>query len=214
MAPTLKTLRPLCFAAALAFSSTCFAAEQVLYEIPLEMNRNDEADRAMLVIVGDTINIEEAKPLDFYQLEQGQRADLLIFLDVGDDALNVTDTPSIRKQGIAVFDSLRFVMPQETNAKGSLNIITSNGFGNTFNTTETLTVVYRDKHFIVAGIATDVYAQGEDAHCSINFLSGKAMIRRLDDSKNMPLKGSFKQTFTLDDWSQDTRPTACDALAD
>lgn len=190
------------------------AAEHVLYEIPLEMNGNENADRAMIVVVGDEINIEEAKPLDFYQLEQGQSADLLVFLDVGDDALNVTDTPSIRKQGIAVADQLAFVMPPESNGKGSLNVITSNGFGNTFNTTETLTVVYRSELFIVAGLAVDLYARGEDAHCSINLLNGKAVRKRFEDTRSLPITGSFKQTIELADWSEEARPKTCDTFAD
>jgi hypothetical protein len=190
------------------------AAEHVLYEIPLEINGNEATDRAMMVIVGDTVNIEEGKPLDFYQLEPGQRADLLIFLDVDGDALNVTDTPSIRKQGVAVSDKLAFVLLPEATSKGSLNIITSNGFGNTFNTTETLTVVYRQSKFIVAGLAVDLFARGEDAHCSINLLNGKAVRKKFKDARNRPVKGSFKQTIQLADWNEDVRPKACDSLAD
>lgn len=190
------------------------AAEHILYEIPVEMNGNEATDRAMMVIVGDTVNIEEAKPLDFYQLEPGQRADLLIFLDVEDDALNVTDTPSIRKQGVAVSDKLAFVLLPEATSKGSLNVITSNGFGNTFNTTETLTVVYRQSKFIVAGFAVDLFARGEVAHCSVNFLNGKALMRRFEDKRSAPMKGSFKKALTLESWNAGTTPKVCAEIID
>jgi hypothetical protein len=186
-----------------------FAAEQVLYEIPLEMNRNAEMDRAMLVIVGNTITIEEGKPLDTYPLEDGQRADLLIFLDVGDDALNITDTPTIRKEFIALRDGLNFIMVPEATAKGSLNIITSNGFGNTFNTTETLTIVWRDGAFRIGGWALDTHNSREDAssHCSINYLSGKA-VKRENEGKPTPIKGRFKPVL-LADWDVANTPDVC-----
>jgi hypothetical protein len=94
----IKALSPAIFTVAFGLlSKPLLAAEHVLYEIPVEMNKNTEADRAMLVIVGDAVNIKEAEPLETYPLEKGQRADLLIFLDVGDDAVNVTDPPTIRK---------------------------------------------------------------------------------------------------------------------
>jgi hypothetical protein len=202
-------LRLTCFLFALLFPVGARAAEQVLFEIPVEMNRNAEQDRAMLVIVGDTINIEEGKPLDFYQLEDGQRADLLIFLDVGDDALNITDTPTFRKQGIALREGLNFIMVPEAKGKGSLNIITANGFGNTFNTTETLSIVYRDGVFRVGGWAQDLYnsREEESAHCSINYLSGKA-VKRGTNGKNIATKGKFKPVL-LADWKVDDAPNVC-----
>jgi hypothetical protein len=185
------------------------AAEKVLFEIPLELNRNSEQDRAMLVIVGDTSDIKDGVALDTYPLAEGQRADLLIFLDVGDDALNVTDTPAFRKQGIALRDGLNFVMVPEARGRGSLNIITANGFGNTFNTTETLTIVYRDGEFRVAGWAQDSYNSREDqsAHCSVNYLTGKA-VKRGNDGKKIAIRGKFKPVL-LADWTVADTPDVC-----
>jgi hypothetical protein len=147
--------------------------------------------------------------LDFYQLADGERADLLIFLDVGDDALNVTDTPTFRKEGVALADGLRFVLQQQATAKGSLNIITSNGFGNTFNTTETLTIVHRNGRFMVAGWAQNFYNSREEqsTHCSVNYLSGRA-VRRENQGKNVALKGKFKPV-RLADWNVSETPEIC-----
>jgi hypothetical protein len=202
-------LRPIVFALAFCAPVATFAAEQVLFEVPVEMNRNDEQDRAMLVIVGDKLDIEPGKPLETYPLEDGQRADLLIFLDVGDDALNITDTPTIRKESIVLREDLNFVMVPEAKGKGSLNIITANGFGNTFNTTETLTIVYRDGAFRIGGWAVDSYNSREDqsAHCSINFLSGKA-VKRENNGKDQRIKGKFKPVL-LADWDVANTPDVC-----
>jgi hypothetical protein len=75
-------------------------------------------------------------------------------------------------------------------------------------------VVYRNNLFIVAGLAIDLYARGEEAHCSLNFINGKGVKRLFEDSKNRAIKGTFKQFITLDKWSDATRPDICDGLND
>jgi hypothetical protein len=188
------------------------AAEQVLFEIPLDINRSGDLDRAMMVIVGEKLDIKEAVPVEFHALEDGQRADLLIFLDVGADPLNITDPHAIRVEGIARDDGLRFILPPLATAKGSLNVITSNGYGNTFNTTETLTVVWRKGRFLVAGWAQDFYSSREEqsTHCSINYLTGKTTVRNINGKTTNMVTRLLPPLLT--EWDSRKRPKFCDDL--
>ena len=190
--------------------TAALAAEQVVFEVTLDMNGNGESERAMLVIVGDKLNIKEGEPAEFYVLEDGQRADLLLYLDYGDDPLYLSDMPTFRKENIALRHGLNFVFVPETKGKGSLNIITSNGYGNTFNTTETLTIVYRNGAFRVGGWATDSHNSREDAstHCSVNYLANKA-VKRENDGKDKRIKGKFVPRL-LSDWKVDEPPVVCE----
>jgi hypothetical protein len=184
------------------------AKQEVLFDVIFDMDHEGALDRAVLVGQGRTDAGSASK--DFYQLYPGERADLLIYLNHGDGVLDLNKLPTLRKDNIISGDELAFVMPLAVNARGSLNVVSSNGFGNTFNTTETLTIVYRDGAFLVAGWAQDFYnsRQDESSHCSVNYLAGKA-VKRVSTGKDVRLKGVFKPV-PLTEWTVAILPTLCE----
>ncbi len=198
----------------LCFFVVCPAAaaprEDLLFDVTLDMDHAGTSDRAVLVLVGPGRSDAENPSKDFYQLGESERADLLIYLNHGDRSLNIKSPPTLRKEDITNGDELAFVMPPAVSLKGSLNVVSSNGFGNTFNTTETLTIVYRDGTFMVAGWAQDFYNSREDksSHCSVNYLAGKAL-KRVDTGKDARLKGVFKPV-SLADWTTTDQPAVCE----
>jgi hypothetical protein len=184
--------------------------EVVLFDVTLDMDHAGTSDRAVLVVVGPGRGDADNPSKDFYQLGAGERADLLIYLNQGDGSLDIGSLPALRKENIIARDDLAFVMPLAANRKGSLSIVSSNGFGNTFNTTETLTVVYRNGVFLVAGWAQDFYnsREEESSHCSVNYLAGKA-VKRGNGGKDVRLKGAFKP-IDLAAWATASQPAVCD----
>jgi hypothetical protein len=197
---------------------TCFGAHSVyaapklelLFDALSDMDKNGVEDRAALVLVGPGRTEADNPSKDFYALAEDEHVDLFIYLNGGNGPLDITQVPTARKASLISADTLRFVLPLSGNAKGSINIVTSNGFGNTFNTTETLTIVWRKGTFMVGGWAQDFYNSRDEqsAHCSVNYLTGKA-VRRKNAGKNLALKGVFKPVL-LADWSAAAQPKGCD----
>lgn len=188
-----------------------FAAsrQDVLFDVTFDMDRAGTWDRAVLVAVGPGRTDFSELTKDAYLLSDGERADLFIYLNYGDGPLDLTTPPTLRKENLINRDDLSWVMPLAVNLKGSLNVVSSNGFGNTFNTTEALTIVYRNEKFMVAGWAQDFYNSREEqsSHCSVNYLAGKA-VKRVNEGKNIALKGQFKPVAVAD-WSAQSRPDVC-----
>ena len=123
----------------LCFSLVCPAVatprHDVLFDVTFDMDHAGTGDRAVLVLVGpDRTDFSEGTK-EVYLLGKGERADLLIYLNHGDGPLDFTKPPALRKKNLISPDELAFVMPLAVNQKGSLNVVSSNGFGNTFNTT-------------------------------------------------------------------------------
>jgi hypothetical protein len=199
------------FVCLLMASPVCAASrEDVLFDVIFDMDHSGILDRAVLVGVGPGRTDFSDPTKDTYPLAEGEHADLLIYLDYGDGPLDLAKAPTLRKQNLINRDSLSFVMPLAVNPKGSLRVISSNGFGNTINTTETLTVVHRDGHFLVAGWAQDFYDSREEqsSHCSVNYLAGKAVKRR-NGGKDIALKGAFKP-IALAEWGVGSTPVVCE----
>jgi hypothetical protein len=175
----------------------------ILYDTVVDLDRNGQPDRVVLFLV-DSGRRDAANPdKEVYMLGEGDRADLLIYL-------NGTTIPTFRKENVVSPGHLAFVLPPKVSGKGSLGIVSSNGFGNTFNTTETLTIVYREGKFLVGGWAQDFYNSREDAssHCSINYLAGKA-VKRMNSGGDVPLQGRFRPV-ALADWDISTQPPVCE----
>ena len=186
------------------------AREDVLFVVSFDMDHTGTSDRAVLVLVGQGRSDAADPSKDFYQLGEGERADLLIFLNHGDGPLELSKSPALRKDNVINRDELAFVIPPAVNIKGSLNIVSSNGFGNTLNTTETLTIVYRNGAFLVAGWAQDFYNSRDEvsSHCSVNYLAGKA-VRRGNTGKDVKLKGVFKPVDLMA-WITANQPAVCE----
>jgi hypothetical protein len=184
--------------------------EDVLFDVTFDMDHAGTSDRAALVLVGPGRTDFSEQTKDVYLLGEGERADLFIYLNHGDGPLDLTRPPTLRKNSLISRDELSFVIPLVVSQKGSLNVVSSNGFGNTFNTTQTLTIVYRDGKFRVAGWAQDSYnsREAQSSHCSVNYLAGKA-VKRGTDGKDVRLKGVFKP-IELEEWTTASEPAVCE----
>jgi hypothetical protein len=192
-------------------ATTAYAApkEEVLYELELDMDKNGTLDHAYLVLVGQGRADFSELTKETYAVSDGEHVDLFVYLNNADE-VDISQEPELRIKAVATFDALRFAFPLQSNGKGSLNVVTSNGFGNTFNTTETLTIVHRNNEFWVGGWALDFYNSRDDQslHCSINYLAGKA-VRRDNNGKDVELQGNFKPIATTQ-WMASERPNICD----
>jgi len=190
--------RSLSFATALAFASAAFAQtpspEHVLSSVTLSFGDTGDADRAVLVENGDA------------------GADLYIFLappgpldDAGKRAPPAK--PVLLKTNAAWNGQLWGTRPTlEVSGKGSLLIKSENtGIGRS-HWEQTLTVVYRNKEFVVAGLtyaAYDTLDPKANGSCDLNFLSGKGK----RNGKPVDLKTAAPK---LADWSNDKLPKECE----
>lgn len=150
---------------------------------------NGDTDRAVLVENGDS------------------GADLYIYraLDASADPAK-PPKPALVKKNAAWDGGMWGSRPSlESNAKGSLLIKSENtGIGRD-KWTQTVTVVYRNGAFIVAGLTRNAYDSLEpnSAHsCDLNFLSGKGK----KDGKAIEVKSPAAK---LADWSDDALPKEC-----
>jgi hypothetical protein len=193
----------------LAVPASAAAQERVLFDVNLDMDQVGTSDRAVLVATGVDASTASAKNEDFYRLAPGEQVDLLIYLNAGDGPLDVSRPPTTRKVRVVDGDTFPFVLPMKTNVKGSLQVISSNGFGNTFNSTETLTIVHRKGGFSIAGYARDYYNSREDqsSHCSVNYLTGKAVARK-NEGRDVRLRIKVKP-ITLAQWEAERSSEIC-----
>ncbi|RTL89795.1 MAG: hypothetical protein EKK29_02560 [Hyphomicrobiales bacterium] len=150
---------------------------------------NGDTDRAVLVDNGDS------------------GADLYIYLALDPSADPAKPPkPALVKKAAAWSGGIWGSRPSlETNAKGSLLIKSENTGVGRDKWTQSLTVVYRNKDFVVAGLTRDAYDSLEpnSAHsCDLNFLTGKGK----KDGKPIDVKFPAKK---LTDWSDGDLPKEC-----
>lgn len=133
-------------------------------------------------------------------------ADLYIYLDLDRNKLDAATKPALVKKNAAWTGSMAGTRPSlAVNDKGSLLIKSSNKSIGRSRWSQTLTVVYRNKTFIVAGLThderdtLDLKAGGS---CDLNFLTGKG----LRNGKRVEIK---PETITLADWSDEKLPKEC-----
>ncbi|MCC3244533.1 hypothetical protein LG047_04210 [Methylocystis sp. WRRC1] len=150
---------------------------------------NGDTDRAALVENGDA------------------GADLYIYrgLEPARD-LATPAKPALIKKDAAWSGAMWGARPSlETNAKGSLLIKSENtGIGRD-RWSQTLTVVYRNKEFIVAGLTHESYDTLDPSNthsCDLNFLTGKGK----RDGKPVDFK---RPAPKLADWSDEKLPKEC-----
>jgi hypothetical protein len=185
-------LRTMVFLIALSAVSTAQAEpdySRVLDVETFSLENNGDTDRAVLVDNGDS------------------GADLYIYraLEPAFDPAK-PPKPALVKKNVAWSGGIWGSRPSlETSAKGSLLVKSENtGIGRD-KWTQTLTVVYRNKEFIVAGLTRDAYDSLEPnaSHsCDLNFLSGKGK----KDGKPVEAKFPVKK---LADWSDGDLPKEC-----
>ncbi|MDJ0447593.1 hypothetical protein [Methylocystis sp. JR02] len=146
-------------------------------------------DRAVLVENGDSA------------------ADLYLYLNL-EPARDIAKPlkPALVKKSVAWSGGMWGTRPSlETTARGSLLIKSENTGVGRDRWTQTLTVVYRNKDFVVAGLTRESYdtLDPNAAHsCDLNFLSGKGK----RDGKAIEVKTPAKK---LESWSEDALPKEC-----
>jgi len=175
--------------AAAMLAATAARAEpdysRVISSVTLSFEGGD-TDRAVLVENGDA------------------GADLYIYrnLEPARD-LSTPAKPALAKKDAAWSGGMWGQRPSlETNAKGALLIKSENTGVGRDRWTETLTVVYRNREFVVAGLTRESYdtLDPNAAHsCDLNFLTGKGK----RDGKPIEVKTPLKK---LADWSDDKAP--------
>jgi hypothetical protein len=189
----LEIMRRLATIAAL----TCLAASaraaepdysRILSAVTLSFEGGD-IDRAVLVENGDS------------------GADLYLYraLEPARD-LATPVKPALVKKNAAWSGAMWGTRPAlETNAKGSLLIKSENAGIGRNRWSQTLTIVYRNKELVVAGLTREAYDTLEPnaSHsCDLNFLSGKGK----KDGKPVDVKQPAKK---LADWSDESLPKEC-----
>lgn len=174
------------FAAASAQAEPDYS--RVISSVTLSFEGGD-LDRAVLVENGDA------------------GADLYIYraLEPGRDLAKPVK-PALIKKNAAWSGGMWGQHPSlETSAKGSLLIKSENtGIGRD-RWSQTVTVVYRNKEFIVAGLTRDAYDTldpNASHNCDLNFLTGKGK----KDGKSVDIKGTTRK---LADWSNAELPKEC-----
>jgi hypothetical protein len=160
------------------------------------------------VLDSETLSFEDGSTDRAVLVEGGEEgADLYIYLnlDTVRDASKAMK-PALVKKGAAWNGGMWGSRPSlETNAKGSLLIKSQNSAIGRDRWTQTLTVIYRNKEFIVAGFTRESYdtLDPNSTHsCDLNFLSAKGK----RDGKPVEVKTPAKK---LADWSDERVPKEC-----
>ncbi|ANT50452.1 hypothetical protein A6B35_11200 [Mesorhizobium amorphae CCNWGS0123] len=166
------------------------------FEVALDIDADGQMDRA--VIAQDADN--------------GQ-AELSIYLAAGEGKLDPSRKPDFVKKSLTE----ERILALESKGKESLVITSCFGCGANKSTEATLTIVYREGKFLVAGYSRDwdwnVHKSDGTVEttlggCDIDFLTGKGIASQdLDDGK--PVEGKFAP-IALADWSDDSRPKPCE----
>jgi hypothetical protein len=124
-------------------------------------------------------------------------------LDPSRDSASSPPKPALVKKNAAWSGGMWGQRPDlETSAKGALLIKSENTGVGRDRWTQTLTVIYRNKEFVVAGLTRDSYdtLDAKSTHsCDLNFLTGKGK----RDGKAIEVKTPLK---TLADWDDDRAP--------
>jgi hypothetical protein len=171
------------------------AQDEPPFEITLDMNNDGQIDRAMI-----TTNPDDGS------------ADLSLYLAAGEGKLDPARKPDFVKKALTEDR----VLALEEKGKGSLVVTSCFGCGANKSWEATLTIVWRDGKFLVAGYSRDWDWNVQKADgtvettlggCDINFLTGKGVASKdLGDGK--PVAGKFRP-IALADWSDDKRPEPC-----
>lgn len=162
--------------------------EKVLSAVTLDFSSSGRQDRAVLAL-----NAAAAADLYLYLLKDDPR---------GDSALALAET----KKNVAFSGGMWGQLPSlETNGKGSLLIKSANDSIGRDRWSQTLTIVYRNKQFLIGGIAyeaRDTLDPKAGGSCDLNLLTGKGVRNgKPVDGKSAPIR--------LADWSDDKLPKEC-----
>lgn len=186
------------------------AAETVpLFQLVLDMNRDGVADRAVLAVERQD-NAAGETPGEFYRLEAGERAVLLVYLGGGGKPFDAAQTPDLRTASLVDPERTSFLYPLEEGAPGSLKLSAAELPGSSHSIEETLTVIHRKGAFLVAGLTTAWENPGGIGNCDLNLLTGKGVM--MEGEVGGPTHAVQMKTDAIkaEAWSAKTRPTICD----
>ena len=160
--------------------------ERVLSVVTADWNSDGSFDRALLIA-------SETEP---------DQADLLVYLSESTDNMRL----AVSKKNIAWRGAMWGTQPAlELTGRGSLVIIAANEAIGRNRWTRKLTVVYRDKSFVVVGYTyteRDTLAPGSSSSCDINLLTGEGV-------KNKKSFRTSAKAVALADWSEASIPQEC-----
>jgi hypothetical protein len=160
------------------------APEKVLSVVTADWNEDGGFDRAVLI---------ETEPTE---------TELLIYLSGTPNQMKL----AIRKPDVAWRGGLWGTQPKlEVNQVGSLVVVSGNEAIGRNRWMQKLTIVYRNKSFVVAGYtynARDTLNLDYQLQCDVNFLTGKGI-------KNGKTFKTAMTAIPLAKWSSDAAPREC-----
>jgi hypothetical protein len=138
---------------------------------------------------------------------QEERADLYIYVSTDDPNGGERRDLALAKTGAAWKGAMWGTQPSlELSPKGSLLLKSGNDAIGRSRWSQTLTIVYRNGEFLVAGMtfdSRDTLEPKAGGHCDLNLLTGQGI------RNGKALKVAAKQ-IRLADWSDDSRPKECE----
>lgn len=165
--------------------------ERVLSVVTADWNGDGSFDRAILIA-------SEAEP---------DQADLLVYLSDASDTMRL----AVNKKNIAWRGAMWGTQPAlEITGRGALIITSANEAVGRNRWTRKLTVVYRNKAFVVAGYTYsdhDTLSPGSSTNCDMNYLAGKGV-------RNTKSFRTSVKAVALKDWSEASIPQECRSAGD
>ncbi len=178
---------------ALATPAAAENYDRVLSAVTLSFQADGGTDRAVLVANGDS------------------GADLYLYLDVDDGRPDSGGKPALVKKNAAWNGAMWGSRPTlDSNGKGALLIKSGNDAMGRSRWSQTLTVLYRNKEFIVAGVTReerDTLDEKQGGACDLNLLTGKGK------RNGKPVATKFA-AVKLADWLDEKPPKECSFGAD
>ena len=200
------------FAMALLIVACCEAraAETVaLYQLVLDMNRDGVGDRAVLAVERSGSREGDA-PGEFYRMEEGETAVLLVYLGGGGGPFNPSRPPDLRATTLVDPERTSFLYPLEEGRPGSLKLSAAELPGSSHSLEETLTLIHRHGAFAVAGLTTAWENPGGIGNCDLNLLPGVGVMMEGEvGGPTHPVK-TRAGGVRAETWSPATRPAVCD----
>ena len=167
-------------------SDDAIRPERVLSVVTADWNNDGAFDRALLIA-------SETEP---------DEVDLLVYLSESSQSMRL----AVSKKNIAWRGRMWGTQPAlETTERGSLVITSANEAIGRNRWSRKLTVVYRDKAFVVAGYTyteRDTLEPGSPSSCDINFLTGSGV-------KNKKPFRTLAKAVALTEWSEASIPQEC-----
>jgi hypothetical protein len=201
-------------AASVLLPGTGLAGEQrkreLLYELAHDFDKDGRKDRAAIILVGPGRSDFSELSKERYGLSESESVELAIYMGEGDKPFDLAMKPSAVLTSFPDTANLRWVLPLEANIQDSLIYTAASGWGATNVIAESLFISHRKGEFVVSGYSQTWDMRESSGLCDVNFLTGKAEVRRGGlDAAAEHLPGKFKP-LRLADWTAAMRPEACD----